>query len=125
MSAANNPFVKRRLESMYAIEREIIRLYAEACYSNIQGAYGNRSSVSRADELNRALAHAAERLKTLKADLRRIGVPLEAMLSLDDLQRIDLFEAQFKRHDGVFPRGSVTLGLEELSALLADNEITG
>lgn len=122
MNPVDNPFVKRQLKRMYAIERDIIRLYAEACYSNIQAAHGNLSSMSRIEELNEALFRAGIRLKALKVDLRRLGVPSEAMLSLDDLQRLNLFEAQFKRHDAAFACQQDIFGRRQLSEMLADIE---
>lgn len=102
METVDNLFVQRKLENLYAIERDIIRLYAEACYSNIQAAYGNRTCMCRGEEFNQAMSRAVKRLKALKAELGRLGVPSSAMFSLDDLQCLDLFETQFKCHDAVF-----------------------
>jgi hypothetical protein len=120
MDSTESPFVRRRLENMYAIEREIIRLYADICYANIQAAHGNRSSMDRLEQLNDALQHAVCRLQSLKADLRRIGVPEDVMISLDDLQRLSLFESEFGRHAAAFAAQPALFGREHLCAMLED-----
>ena len=120
MDCTANRFVDRQLERLFSIERDIIRLYAEACYANIQGACGNHSCAERVDELNRAIREASASLSALKADLRRLGVPREAMISLDDLQKLDIFEAQFKQHDGAFAAQSEKFGRGQLFAMLED-----
>lgn len=120
MDCTANRFVDRQLERLFSIERDIIRLYAEACYANIQGACGNHSCAERVDELNRAIREASASLSALKADLRRLGVPSETMISLDDLQKLDIFEAQFKQHDGAFAVQSERFGRGQLFAMLED-----
>lgn len=120
MDSTENPFVGRRLECMYAVEREIIRLYADICYANIQAAHGNLSSMERLELLNDGLQDAVRRLQCLKADLKRIGVPEDAMVSLDDLQRLSLFEAEFGRHAAAFASQPALFGREHLCAMLED-----
>lgn len=116
----NNPFVKRRLERLYAVEREIIRLYAETCYTNIQAAHGNLSCMERLQQLGEALEAAFQRLRALKRGLQRIGVPPSAMISLDDLERLSLFEADFKRHDAAFAAQQDLFGRQQLYTMLND-----
>ena len=120
MDFTANRFVGRQLDRLFDIERDIIRLYAEACYASIQGAFGNRSCAERVDELNRAIRETSASLSALKADLRRLGVPGEAMISLDDLQRLDIFEEQFKQHDAAFAGQGDQLGRGQLVAMLED-----
>ena len=116
MDCASNRFVQRKLERLFGIERDIIRLYAEACYANIQGACGNQSCVERMQELNHAIGDAYAALSAIKMDLRRLGVPRKDMISLDDLQKLDIFEAQFKQHDGGFGRGQLSDMLEDIAS---------
>lgn len=123
MSPLDNRFVQRQLERLYAVEREIIRLYAETCYSSIQAAYGCRSSVTRVEQLTEAIQRAGRSLCAIKAELRRLGVPREQIVSLDDLQRLNLFEAQFRRHDAAFAGVEDIFGRRQLAAMLSD--ITG
>jgi hypothetical protein len=123
MDTLNNPFVKRRLDRLYAVEREIIRLYAETCYTNIQAAYGNLSCMERLQQLGEALDAAGQRLRVLKRGLRRLGVPPLAMISLDDLERLSLFEADFKRHDAAFAVQHERFGRQQLYTML--NDIAG
>jgi hypothetical protein len=123
MDTLNNPFVKRRLDRLYAVEREIIRLYAETCYTNIQAAYGNLSCMERLQQLGEALDAAGQRLRMLKRGLRRLGVPPLAMISLDDLERLSLFEADFKRHDAAFAVQHERFGRQQLYTML--NDIAG
>jgi len=123
VDTVNNLFVKRRLERMYAVEREIIRLYAETCYTNIQAAHGNRSCMERLQQLSEALDAAGQRLRALKRGLRRLGVPPSAMISLDDLERLSLFEADFKRHDAAFAAQHELFGRQQLYTML--NDIAG
>ena len=120
MDCTANRFVDRQLEQLFEIERDIIRLYAEACYANIQGACGNQSCAERVDELNRAIGEAIDSLSALKAGLRRLGVSREAMISLDDLQKLDIFEAQFKQHDAAFAGRSDQFGRGQLFDMLED-----
>ncbi len=115
-----NRFVERQLERLYGIERDIIRLYAECCYASIQGACGIQSCAERVDELNREICEAGAALKRLKEDLHRLGVPREAMISLDDLEKLDIFEAQFRQHDATFGSQSGQFGRGQLIAMLED-----
>ena len=80
-----NRFVERQLERLYGIESDIIRLYAECCYASIQGACGNQSCAERVNELNQEILEASASLSILKKDLRRLGVPREAMISLESI----------------------------------------
>jgi len=125
MNCTDNRFVDRQLERLFDIEREIIRLYAEACYANIQGACGNHSCAERVDELNRAIHATSAALSALKDGLRRLGVPREDMISLDDLQKLDIFEAQFKRHDVAFAGQSDQFGRGQLLTMLEDIACSG
>jgi hypothetical protein len=120
MDCTANRFVGRQLERLFNIEREIIRLYAEACYANIQGACGNQSCAERVDEINQAIRDASKALSALKADLRHLGVPAEAMISLDDLQKLEIFEAQFGQHNAAFAWQSDQFGRGQLFAMLED-----
>jgi hypothetical protein len=120
MEANDNPFVKPLLQSMFAIERDIIRLYAESCYTNIQAAQGNLSCMERIEGLADALCAAEQRLYALQARLRRIGVPRLAMAGLDSQQRLSLFEAEFKRHDAVFTTPQAAFDRQQLSCMLED-----
>jgi hypothetical protein len=120
MDAHDNPFVKPMLQSLYAIERDIIRLYAESCYTNIQAAHGNLSSMERIEGLADTLCAAEQRLYALQARLRRIGVPRLAMAGLDQQQRLSLFEAEFKRHDTVFTTAQTLFDRQQLCCMLED-----
>jgi hypothetical protein len=120
MDCTANRFVRRQLERLFAIERDIIRLYAEACYANIQGACGNRSCAERVEENYQAIREASDSLNALKNDLRRLGVPADAMISLDDLQKLDVFEAQFQQHNAAFVGRGHRLGRMQLSVMLED-----
>ncbi len=120
MDASNNPFVKRLLRSMHTIERDIIQLYAECCYTNIQAAHGNLSCMERMERLADALCATEQRLYALRARLRLIGVPRSAMAGLDDGQRLALFEAAFKRHDAAFAALPMWLDHQQLSCMLED-----
>jgi hypothetical protein len=123
VDALNNPFVKRQLDRMYAVEREIIRLYAETCYTNIQAAHGNLSCMERLQQLGDALETADRSLRVLKRGLRRLGVPPLAMISIDDLERLSLFEADFKLHDAAFAAQHELFGRQQLYTML--NDIAG
>jgi hypothetical protein len=120
MDCTANRFVERQLERLFGIERDIIRLYAECCYANIQGACGNQSCAERVAELNHEIRQASDSLSALKDDLHRLGVPREAMISLDDLQKLDIFEAQFNQHDAAFAEPSEQFGRGQLSSMLED-----
>jgi hypothetical protein len=120
MNNDNNLFVQRQLALLYDIERELIRLYAESCYSDIQAAYGNRSCMERARQLDDTLRATERRRDRLKARLRRIGVPDTAMLSPDALQRLALFEATFRRHGAAFASPCGCFDRQQLSAMLED-----
>jgi hypothetical protein len=115
-----NRFVERQLERLHGIERDIIRLYAECCYASIQGACGNQSCAERVDELNQEIREAGTALKLLKEELRRLGIPREAMISLDDLEKLDIFEAQFRQHDAAFGGQNGEFGRGQLIAMLED-----
>lgn len=120
MDCTANRFVERQLGRLFGIERDIIRLYAEACYANIQGACGNHSCAERVHELNHSIHDACTGLVALKKDLLRLGVPREDMISLDDLQKLDIFEAQFKQHDAAFVDQGNGFGRGQLSDMLED-----
>ena len=120
VGASNNHFVRPLLQSMYAVERDIIRLYAESCYTNIQAAHGNLSCMERTERLANALCAAEQRLSAVKARLRRIGVPRLAMSGLNDQQRLLLFEAAFRRHDAAFGAGRTAFDRRQLGSMLED-----
>lgn len=120
MDNVNNPFVQRQLAELFDIERDLIRLCAESCYTDIQAAYGNRSCMERVEQLDDALNASGQRLNQLKARLRRIGVPRSALLSLDDLQRLALFEATFKGHNASFASPCTCFDRQQLCAMLED-----
>lgn len=113
----NNPFVQRQLARLSQFEHELIRLYAESCYSDIQAAYGNRSCMERAEQLQEALYLAGARLQRQKARLRRLGVVPSAMPALATRERMALFEAVFRQHDAAFsaPCGHLD---QQLAAML-------
>ena len=73
--------------------------------------------------LSEALEAAGQRLRALKRGLRRLGVPPLAMISLDDLERLSLFEADFKRHDAAFAAQHELFGRQQLYTML--NDIAG
>lgn len=120
MNNDNNPFVQRQLALLYDIERELIRLYAESCYSDIQAAYGNRSCMEHAQQLADTLLATERRRDRLRAHLQRIGVPDTAMFSLDALQRLAVFEATFRRHGAAFASPCARFDRQQLSAMLED-----
>lgn len=120
VDAANNPFVKPMLQSMRAIERDIIRLYAESCYTNIQAAFGNLSGMERMERLADAVSSAEQRCYALKARLRRIGVPQLAISGLTDQQRLSLFEEQFKRCAPALSMQQISLDRQQLCSMLED-----
>jgi hypothetical protein len=105
---------------MYSIERDIIRLYAESCYTNIQAAHGNLSCMERCERLANALSAAEQRLSAVKARLRRIGVPRLAVSGLDNQQRLALFEAAFRRHDAAFAARQTSFDRRQLGSMLED-----
>lgn len=124
MKNDNNPFVQRQLAQLSDFEHELIRLYAESCYSDIQAAHGNRSCMERVGQLHDALRLASARLRRQRARLRRLGVPRSAMPVLDARQRVALFEAIFRSHDAAFtaPCGQLD---QQLNALLEANVEVG
>lgn len=115
-----NPFVARQLERLFDIERDIIRLYAECCYAGIQGTCGNPSYASRVEALDADITDACDALRALKQDLSRLGVPREAMISLDDFQKLDIFEAQFKEHEAFLSGHSSRFDRAALDVMLKD-----
>ncbi len=102
------------------MERDLIRLYAESCYANIQAAYGNRSCMERTERLANTLCAVEKRLSAVKARLRRIGVPGLAMSGLDEQQRLSLFEAVFRRHDVALGTGHTAFDRRQLGSMLED-----
>jgi hypothetical protein len=115
-----NLFVKPLLQSMHSIERDIVRLYAESCYTNIQAAHGNLSCMERMEQLADALCAAERRWYALRARLRRIGVPKFAISGLDERQRLALFEAEFNRHDPAFATQHAAFDRQQLCNMLED-----
>ena len=124
MKNDNNPFVQRQLAQLSHFERELIRLYAESCYSDIQAAHGNRSCMERAGQLQDAVHLASARLQRQRARLRRLGVAPSAIPALGTRERVALFEATFRRHNAAFspPWGQLD---QQLSAMLDGTVDTG
>lgn len=120
MDTDNNPFVQRQLLRLFEVERELIRLYAESCYTDIQAAHGNRTCMERGAQLGDVLRETECRLSQLKERLRRIGVPRPALFSLDALQRLALFEAAFQRHDAAFASPCASFDRQQLCAMLEE-----
>ena len=90
-----NPFIKKQMEAKLDAERDIITLYAESCFLNIQILYGDLSDLARLEQLCEALTAAEQQLHRTVAALLRIGVPGEGISCLDDEERLELFTAHF------------------------------
>jgi hypothetical protein len=120
MEKDKNPFVQSQLLRLFEIERELICLYAESCYADIQAAHGNRTCMDRGAQLDDALRDTECRLSEVKARLKRIGVPRPDMFSLDALQRLALFEATFRRHDAAFASPGTSFDRQQLCAMLEE-----
>lgn len=110
--------MQRQLVQVCQLERELVGLYAETCYCGIQAAYGNRSSMERAAQLDDSLHEIQRRLARVYARLRRLDVPPDAVTHLDAGERLALFEAVLCRHDAAFAVGGARRQL--LCAMLED-----
>lgn len=120
MDRTRNQFVQRQLARIHELECELVGLYAEACYSGIQAAYGNRSCMERAAQLDDTLHETERRLTGVKACLRRLGVPPAQLGQLDYGQRLALFEAAMRRHNAAFAPGGGSIDGQLLNAMLED-----
>lgn len=120
MEIIRNRFVQPLLMQVRQLEGELIALYAEACYSGMQAAYGNRSCMERAAQLDDVLHETQGRLAGLHTRLRRLGLPLDAPAHLDANERLALFEAALCRHDATFTANGQGLSQQLLCDMLED-----
>ena len=120
MGDVENCFIENLRSQMYAVECHIIRLYAESCYASIQGVYGNRTCMARAEELDDALDDALLQLKRLKQRMWRLGIPRSEMISLDDLQKTGIFTDQFCSHPVNLAGDNAGSVRRALDSMLAD-----
>ena len=127
----DNPFIKKQLDAKLDAERDIIALYAESCFLNIQVLYGDLSDLDRLEQLSEALTLAEQRIHGTVAALLRIGVPANRIPRLDEQERLDLFEAHFTdpeastpHLDGLFAEDDLREMLNDLSGPLHAELIT-
>lgn len=99
MAVTDNVFVRRTLDDILAVEREMICVYAESCFLNIQILQGNLSCMDRLDYLMAELSRAERQRELLRGALRRIRVPCSSGCHLDENECLDLFEAHFTASD--------------------------
>ena len=96
METIDNPFIRRQLEAAREAERDIICLYAESCFLNIQIVLGNLCMMDRLERLSDALTKSEQRLQLSRAALRRVGVPAAKIPDLSEQERLELFETHFR-----------------------------
>jgi hypothetical protein len=123
MDTTDNRFIRRQLDAMHEAEREIVYLYAESCFLNIQIVLGNVSNMDKLEQLADALVQAERQFQLSRAALHRLGVPSSEMAGLSEQQRLELFEVRFKDPHasssflrGLFERSDLRDMLDDISA---------
>ena len=116
----DNPFIKRQLDAKLEAERDIIRLYAESCFLNIQVLYGDLSNLERLEWLSEALTQAENAMHRTIAALRRLDVPSHAITRLDEQERLELFQAHFSDPESLTPHLESLFGQDDLREMLND-----
>lgn len=116
----DNPFIKKQLDAKLDAERDIIMLYAESCFLNIQVLYGDLSELGRLEQLSEALTQAEQCLHGIVAALLRIGVARNAICHLDEQEQLDLFEAHFTDPEAATSHIEGLFCEEDLREMLSD-----
>jgi len=123
MDTTDNRFIRRQLEATLDAERDIVCLYAESCFLNIQIVLGSLGAMDRLERLTDALAQAEQRFQLSRAALHRLGVPASQITSLSRQQRLELFEAHFQDPNasssflrGLFERSDLQQMLDDIAA---------
>ena len=116
----DNPFVKKQFEAKLEAERDMIVLYAESCFLNIQVLSGDLSNLERLEQLGEDLTQAEHRLHRIVAALLRLGVSRDNICCLDEQKRLDLFEVYFVDPETMTSYFEGLFGREDLREILSD-----
>jgi len=116
----DNPFITKQMNARLAAERDMIVLYAESCFLNIQVLSGDLSGVERLEKLGEELSQAEHRLCRTEAALLRLGVSPAAIHCLDEQERLDLFVAHFADPDTLTSCLQGLFGQDDLREMLGD-----
>ena len=123
MDIIDNRFISRQLDATLEAERNIVCLYAESCFLNIQIVLGNAANMDKLEQLADALIQAERQFQLSRAALHRLGISTSEIASLSEQERLELFEAHFQDPHvpsgflkGLFERSDLRDMLDDISA---------